>query len=186
MLLIPLIFALLTNQAAMREVSIPGDCVGRPCVFTSNIAFDDSGLPDDRPTTWGTTAAVRVPFHFSPPPGYRVAILHVRGDLIGWARGPVPEGTFAGILWGLQNSSSGPATTVDLAAQGCYIYHQGAVGRERERVDFDEDTRDVGLLDPDNVLWSVQALFLNDTGRTIHQEISVLVTFRFVRDGKLE
>lgn len=126
---------------------------------------------------------VVIPYQFHPPLGYRVRILRTRGDLIAWPRGVPPPGTYAGILWGLVRTLSGGAADVALSAHGCYIYAQDRVSVGGSRAPFDSLVADGGPLDDDNVLWSKFALYLNDTGLSIHIEASI-VSYQYEKENQ--
>ncbi|HUA58998.1 MAG TPA: hypothetical protein VML19_09610, partial [Verrucomicrobiae bacterium] len=68
-----------------------------------------------------------------------------------------------------------------LGASGCFVYLQQGVGREPVRAAFDFDVATGGLLDPDNTMLVRRAVFLNETGVSIHMEPTFIVEFRYER-----
>lgn len=177
------------DEAPSRHIvaqSSPGcllcSCILWACESTVNIAYDAEGAPDSRPGTWGTAAAVQVPIHFdNVPAGYSVQILRVYGDLIGWARGPVKAGTHAGLLWGLFTSQVALSPNVEFGSFGCPIYFQDAVGQGEVNRTFDQTILAGGILPSDDTLTSQQAVFLNDTGQSIHQEATFAIVYQFIK-----
>ena len=167
-----------TCFAQRMHVKAAGDCISSACDSSVNIPFDGSGAPCPA-GTWGTCGARVVPIQFDGvPAGYSVQILRVYGDLIGWVRGPVPDGTHAGMLWGLMNSQVVDSPNVEYGAEGCFIYLQGIVGSTRA---FDQIITAGGVLPADNILVSQEAFFLNDTAQPIHLEATFNLVYRFVK-----
>lgn len=160
----------------------PKDCIKSACSVASNMVADLKGEPDMRLWTWGDTAYQVQPITFRPPAGYRVRILRVYGDFLTWPHGKAPEGTAAGVLWGLQTSGPEGSAHADLAADNAMLYVQHATGGKPERAPIDFDVREGGLLEADNVLNSKLAVFLNETGLKIHMEASFVLVFKFEKD----
>jgi hypothetical protein len=160
-------------------------CTLTPCTFSTNIAWDSAGTKDTRPSTWGTQASVqsKIPF-VNVPAGYRVLITHATGDEIAayHAASLPPVGSMAYVLVGLTNTTANqsPYVATGLGSQGCFLYFQSAVGTAGTRIPFDLDTAG-GLLNSDNILIIKQALFLNDTGQSVHMEATVVVSFTYVK-----
>jgi hypothetical protein len=174
-----IVAALSLSQA--RHVASGGDCVSAPCVSTVNIPFDSVGIPCPQ-GTWGVCDARRVPIQFDDvPAGYSVAILRVYGDFIAFAHGSVADGSHAGILFGLFNSEVGLSPNVEYGSQGCFLYLQGSVGSGDFRGAYDQVIPAGGILPANNVLISQEAVFLNDTERSIHEETSMALVYRFVK-----
>ncbi|MFB3779795.1 MAG: hypothetical protein ACE141_19400 [Bryobacteraceae bacterium] len=146
----------------------------------ANFAADIEGEADTRPGTWGKAGVAEWRITFRPPAGYRVRVLRAYGDLVSWARGRVPEGTYAGVLMGLQTTAPDGSQTADWLADNCFLYVQDVVGREGKRSPFDAKT-DV-LLEADHVLRVKVAAWLNDTGLPIHMEPTFVVVYRFEED----
>lgn len=145
---------------------------------SSNFSADLAGQPDSRPGTWGTAEAVTWTITFSPPAGCSVEITQIHGDLVAWPTGgKVEEGRFAGVLFGLSTTGPDGSTHGDWLADSCFLYVQDAVGREARRAPFSEKVK-VRLLD-DRLMVKV-AVWLNDTGRTIHMEPTFTLGYRFV------
>ncbi|MGI8744948.1 MAG: hypothetical protein ACR2NN_20715 [Bryobacteraceae bacterium] len=75
-------------------------------------------------------------------------ILRVYGDFLIWARGHVPDGTYAGARLSIHTSA--PAVPVftpsDLAVDNCFLYIQLATGGKPERAGFDNAVSTGGLL----------------------------------------
>ena len=162
------------------EVSIaPKDCIAEPCSSSTNFAFDLAGVPDTRPGTYGTAEAMSGRITFSPPAGYRVHILRVYGDFIGWPVGVVPEGTAAGVLFALGSTGVSGSTNADFMADGCFLYIQDSTMGKPLRDPYDFNVRAGGLLEADNVLVLTAAVWLNTTGLKIHMEPTFVAVYRF-------
>lgn len=179
-----LIGALLASailSAAGRHIN-GTECVVTVCTASINIPYDDAGVQDNRNgIVWGTAGFVTTPIQFDHvPPGYVVHITHVRGDLVAMMHGKVPEGTNAGILWSLQTTSSKSSDTVEYGSSGCFEYVQGFVNQNNLRAPFNDDTSSEGWLDSDNIVWSKEALWLNDTGLAIHAEVTLVIEYQYV------
>lgn len=68
----------------------------------------------------------RQDYQIQAPAGYRVRILKVYGDLLLWPIGQVKPGTFAGVLFGLQNTAPDGSIRMDLGADNTMLYIQDA------------------------------------------------------------
>jgi hypothetical protein len=170
-----------------RHVStLLGSCIVSSCVSTVNIAFDTAGTPC--PTgTWGMCGAVQTPIQFDDvPTGYSVSILRVYGDFIGWVHPEtlptvIPAGSHSGLLWGLFNSNVAASPNVEYGSSGCFIYFQGSVSTGDFRGPFDQVIQAGGILPSNDLLISQQAIFLNDTGQSIHQEATFALVYQFTK-----
>lgn len=157
-----------------------------PYSASSNFTVDLTGSPDDRPSTWGDAGVQSWKQLFHPPGGYRVRILRLVGDLTAWpkilpADAPVGPGLVSGLLVGFQTTAKEGSDRVDYAADNTMLYVQDAVGAapEKTRTPLNCDVSVGGLLEADNALVIVAANFLNDTGTTIHMEVTYTVTYQF-------
>jgi len=154
--------------------------ISHPVRFAStNFSTDIAGEADTRPGTWGTAGASEWKITFSPPAGHRVKILRVYGDVVAWAKGKAPAGSYSGLLFGLQTTAPEGSRYADLAADNCFLYLQDVVAAEGKRLPFDVRFDDV-TLEPDNVLVVKVAAWLNDTGLPIHIEPTFVLVYRFV------
>ncbi len=172
--LIPAILAIALSSCAHAQA------LG-PFSVATNHSDDILGTADTRPGTWGTAGYGVHELRFHPPAGYRVRVLRVYGDFQGFIR-QNPTGNCAGVLWGLQTTAPEGSIRVDPAADNTMLYVQDSLcarGTFRDPVDF--DTSAAGLLEPDNVLLSKAAVFLNETGEPIHTESSFVVVFQYER-----
>jgi hypothetical protein len=153
-----------------------------PYSASTNFACDLLGVPDTRPGTWGLCGVADNIVQFHPPPGYRVRILRVYGDFSAYPRAVVPAGKYAGISWGLITPSARdkPSTHADNAGTAI-VWRQAFVGQNAVMSDFDYDTSIGGLLDPDNKLISRMAIWLNETGVTMHMEPTWVMEFQYER-----
>lgn len=169
---------LLAATALAQQPQILG-----PYMSAGNFATNIVGTADNRPETWGKAGAVTNKLTFSPPAGYRVRILRVTGDLVGWPQ-PKPASGCSGVLWGLQTTAPGViapgvGNRSDYAADNTMVYVQDATCGEKFRTPIDSNVSAGGLLMPDNVLVSVVATWLNDTGAMIHLEATFTLTYQF-------
>jgi len=114
----------------------PTDCIGKTCTIAGNFSADLTGVPDSRPSTWGTAEAVENRLTFKPPPRHRVRVLAVTGDLVAWptrmgqGSAVVEPGRFAGVLWGMQTTGQDGSKWADWAADNCFLYVQAVTGGE--------------------------------------------------------
>jgi hypothetical protein len=152
-----------------------------PFAVSMNYPADLTGTPDTRLGTWGLAGAQTTSVQFHPPAGYRVRLLHVRGNYMAWARGTYQAGQHAGVSWGLTTSAPVGSTLVDDAAEGCQVYLQYAVGNGEVNEPFDIAIPN-GLLGSDNVMDEVNAIFLNDEAIAIHAETTFILEFQFEKE----
>jgi hypothetical protein len=172
------LLAILLMLPACAEPHVLG-----PFSAATNHADDIIGTPDGRPATWGTTGYGVHAIQFHPPAGYRTRILRVYGDFQGWLR-KNPSGNCVGVLWGLQTTAKEGSERVTPAADNTLTYVQDSIcgtdGR-KFRADFDYKIA-AGLLEPDNVLNSKVAVWLNETGEPVHMEPSFVVVYRYEKE----
>lgn len=157
------------------------DAILGPYSAATNFSADILGDDDHRPDTWGKAGAHVWRIVFKPPAGYRVRVLRVYGDFLAWPKGKVPEGTYAGVLFGLQTTAPEGSVRADWAADNCFLYVQTATGGQPARAAFDYDVSVGGLLQDDHVLIVKVAVWLNDTGLAIHMEPTLSIIYRFER-----
>lgn len=149
-----------------------------PCDSGSiNLAWDSAGTAcPSGPGMWGNCASVRFPLTFQGvPSGQKIVVTRFYGDVIGWASTAVTPGHHAGILWGAWNSNT-PSNTVDdgstlVANSSCSWYDQGSVSSGDFTVLFDRPNLNWPLAG-DNMLTVQLAEFLNNTGASIHVELT--------------
>ena len=159
---------------------MPGHCSGGGMqrFGATNMAADLAGDPDNRPGTWGTAGAQSVQIHFAPPAGCRVRITRVYGDFLAWARGVVPPGTYAGVLFGLSTAAPDGSTNADLISNSCFVYYQAVIGSDQgARIQYDIPGLNVIL--PDGVLVEKVAVWLNNTGQIVHMEPSYVIVYEW-------
>ena len=165
-----------------------------PLQFSVNIAFDNEGTPDTRPTTWGNAAYADTPVPFvNIPKGKKVRLLRWDGDFYAFIHGNAPPGTHAGLLAGILTqaklvngiwqAANQPSPYVDPSVQasaGCPLFVCHSVGADSStcRIPINVDLSAGGLLD-ESVFLMRQALFLNDTGLPIHMEMTGVVSFQY-------
>lgn len=149
--------------------------------FTTNIAYDAEGQDDTRPGTWGKAAFVdsHIPF-INVPAGYRVRLLRGYGDHVAWPHGTPAANTYAGVLFGILANLSGgsPYVGPGLGSAGCPLYIQNKVPGEARAFDF-VFPLESSLVGADNVMILRQAVFLNETGVSIHMEATITIEFRY-------
>lgn len=158
--------------------------VSKPEVFrsASNFAVDLLGPIDTRPGCWGRADYQLKKITFRPPVGHRVRILRASGDLVSWARGRVPRGSYAGVLLGLQTTADEGSRRGDWLADNTMLYVQDVLSREPRTRSFDENVRAGGLLERDHVLVVKLASWLNDTDKPIHLEATLNLTYQWEKE----
>ncbi len=163
--------------------------------FSTNIAYDTPGTPDTRPGTWGNAAYVdsQIPFT-AVPAGCQVVIKRVYGTWQGWVQNPVPgtpsaqpAGSNSGTLFGLLITGAGQSPFVGpgLGSSGNPLYFQNQTGNEGFYSQFDVSFNANNVLAADNILTLRQAIYLNNTGMSIHQEISLVIEFQYAGPGQI-
>lgn len=155
---------------------------------SGNFAADLYGPVDLRSGTWGRADSLVLPIRFNPPPGYRVRILSLRGDLTAWIKTlpgdpETPKESAAGVLAGFQTTSAVNGTeeaSCELCVSGTPLYIQDWVTEKQPaaRAAFDYAGIDT-LLDADNTLQAKVADWLNTTGKPIHLELTYTVQYRY-------
>ena len=156
-----------------------------------DIGADLAGSPDPRALewpgkVWGNAGYSDTAIQFAPPPGYQVHIISAVGTVSSFAHGTVPTGTTAGLSWGLI-SNAVTATPNAAVNPACMAYVKQSI---TSRHDADTTpfsfTRiaDNGILGPDNILVSRTAVYLNETGLSIHIEQALVLTYEFVPVAK--
>lgn len=115
------------------------------------------------------------------PAGKRVRLLRIYGNWTAWPLGVVPAGTYAGILFSVTASSYGqsPFVGTGLGATNNSLFLQSAVNQEPVAVPFDLDISAAGLLEPDNIMMHTLAIFWNQTGLQVQQEVQFVVEFGY-------
>lgn len=154
-----------------------------PFSISANFSADLFGPVDTRPNCWGHADFVTWPITFQVPAGYRVRILHARGDLLAWPKvlpgeTPVPAGRYAGVLMGLQRSGESTAPC-DWCEDTAMLYIQAGLSDAPARAAFNDDVSAGGLLGPDHKLIVKVAAWLNTTERPIHIEPTFNLTYQF-------
>jgi hypothetical protein len=82
-----------------------------------------AGTPDTRPGTWGNTAFAENVATFSPPAGYRVRVLRVYADFIGWPESGVPpNGSSCEIGWGLKTSAPDGSARLSVVYDNSFVW----------------------------------------------------------------
>ena len=174
--------AILSPLISAQKKSTPAATPPVPLEYSTNFAYDTPGTPDTRPGTWGNAAYVDIPVVFTMPPAGSAGVItaRIRGTHQGWAHGVVPSGTNAGILFGLlvEGAGQSPYVAAGLGSSGCPIYLQTQVGQDGATVEFNEDLGQMPL-GQDLTLTTRLAVFLNDTGQSIHQEASYVLEFSY-------
>jgi hypothetical protein len=147
-----------------------------------NFAVDLAGVPDTRPGTWGNTGFAQNLATFSPPAGYRVRVLRVYGDFIGFPKSGVPAaGTACEIGWGLKSTAPDGSSRLSTGYDNSFIWLQNVItsGSPSCRAAFDHNVESGGLLPPDNKLISQTFVALNTTGLVIHMEPTFTMIYQF-------
>ncbi len=177
-------------RAVVLGFVLAGAACAQPIqVGVSNFSVDLRGDPDNRVATWGTAAAEAWTMTFRPPEGHGVEIRGVAGDLVSWPTemgttpATVPEGRFAGVLFGLGSSSSGHGSTkADFFDEHTFLYIQDVVDQSGSRTRFNQEYEACSVfLNEDHKLIVKVAVWLNDTGRMIHMEPTFTLQYRFIR-----
>lgn len=159
----------------LSSCSLRGDCEVRH--IAGNFAYDLIGAPDTRPDTWGTAGADYRVLTFNVPPGQRVRILRIVGDLTARWRvlGRKPEGLYTGVLAAIHKPESSGSAFADWAADGHFVYVQGDIGSTGVlRVPFDQsfERSDPGALLETSALVFKFAKYLDETLYSTHAEIT--------------
>jgi hypothetical protein len=177
--------ALLSLCGWSTSADVPADVLG-PYTAAGNLSADLFGAVDTRQSTWGRAEAFTWDQQFSPPPGYRVRILEITGDVMAWptdygiTAAAVPEGRCYGILAGAHFPDEngvvhGGSRHGTLMSDDTPFYVQGAAcGAVAVNKDFHVDLRGVenNVLSGSNLLRWKAAIWLSDTGYPIHLEIT--------------
>ncbi len=181
-----------------------GDCIERPCQVATNVADRITGKVDLRPNQFGLAEAVVHDTEFFPPPGYRTRIVKLHGDFIGWF---VEKGIFGelftmqfdptkglyrsqvrkysvGLLTSLRHTGPEGSAHGWPVADNAMVYRQHVLDRwnTTARLDFSEPIVN-GLLQPDNVLRIVHAVFNNTSNKQVQMETTVQIQFVFEPNG---
>jgi hypothetical protein len=184
------------KRITLLALMIASACYGqRVQTMAGNLPRDLLGPVDMRdtrtvcngPCIWGNADSVLMPITFSPPAGFRVKILSLRGDMVSWIKSlpgdkATPLESMAGTLMGFEEND----TQTDLACTYCAmrtpLYIQDSVGEKspNHRADFNYDGVDL-VLPADNTLNLKIAAWLNTTGKPIHIEATYVIKFQFVR-----
>jgi hypothetical protein len=150
-----------------------------PCVVSTNYSTDLTGIAGVSGNTWGTANHSDWQMAFHPPTGFRVRVLHVRGDFVAGPHGVTPAGTGTYVLFSLMTSGAVASPLADNSSGGCFLEIQGGTNGAIIRLPFDSDVSAGGLLGTDAILVIRAAMFLNDTGLVIHEEPTMVITFDF-------
>ena len=158
-----------------------------PFQSTSNTSFDVTGDPDGRPGSWGLSKAVPVRLKITAPPGYRVRILRISGDLVAWPKKGVLTGDqYAEVGWGLNTSLKDGSTYMSYpddpkatAYDNCMVWIQDVIVATRGAVRATFNRRVSALLNADGTMYSQAFVALNTSGLAIHLEPTVTVLYRF-------
>jgi hypothetical protein len=170
-----------TSQAVQGRYSVN-------YISSANFSVDSYGPLDTRPGTWGHADHTIFPLTFTPPPGYRVRILKINGDLVSWPKvlpgqPAVPDAAASGVLIGFQTTAPDASTRCDYCADNTMLYIQDALTNKPIRTPYSVDVSAGGLLETDNKLIIKVAQWLNTTGYPIHMEPTFTVTYRFERSS---
>jgi hypothetical protein len=172
-----------TNSPIPIVTPAASDCITTNCSSAADTTYTLVGNHDGRPGTWGTTDTRIINFVFANVPyTYRVQILRVYGDNIAWIQGLDKGDTnaHAGVLFSM-SATGGGTNSMSPGNANCFLYHEGAIsGQTTLNMSFDNETKDGGLLNTDNVLQVKMALFLNDSGAAVFQDTTFVVVYRFV------
>jgi hypothetical protein len=155
-----------------------------PFTASGNFAYNLYGTLDTRQQTWGYQDSQEEVLTFSPPPGFRVRITRLRGDLVAWATpstipAPPPPGTTAGVLLAFHDSTPDGSTRCDYCADNTPLYLQDSVTAAKPNTRAPFDVAVDWVLPADNRMIVKAASYLNTTGQTIHAEATFTVTFSF-------
>ena len=147
-----------------------------PYVKTHNHSDDLLGTP--KAGEWGVSDQAVHPYRFSPPSGYRVRVLRIRGDVQGFIRNPTAY--CAGTMWAMHAQLATPPQVDEFVDPTLLLWVQDATCRGasfRDPVD-----RPVNQLLKTPELVSKVATFLNETGQPVHIEASFTITYQFERE----
>jgi hypothetical protein len=156
-----------------------------PFFASSNFTADLLGPVDVRPGCWGNADVATWTITFRPPPGYRVRVLRLRGDLVAWPRvlpgeKAIEPGNYAGVLLGFQTTAPEGSVRCDWCADNTALYIQDAMSNKPIRAPFNHEIG--ALLEPDHKLVVKVAAWLNTSGHPIHIEPTFTTVFQFEKD----
>jgi hypothetical protein len=181
-MLLPILLLLISRPLPAQPPSVIG-----PFQDSSNFAYDLGGVMDTRPSTYGMTETQTTVMQFNPPEGYRVRVLKIEGDLIFAPEfaganksivGPVPPGTGGYIILAFNRTSSADSHRCTPCDDNSIVTLQGKYPSKDGRLAFDRDVHINGVLEDGQLVFKV-ATFFNTTGRKIHAEPSVNITYQF-------
>ena len=155
-----------------------------------NIAGDLTGVIGDCPGTWGGCAAYASQVQFHPPTGYRTRILRVYGNFIAAPKTgtPAPNQRFE-VGYGLKTTAPDESSLVTYPGyaatgyDGSFLWLQDYITpiADKSVIPFNVDVSAGGLLEPDNILISQAFIALDQTGLTVHEEVSFVAIYQFER-----
>ena len=162
-----------------------------PFTASGNFTYDLYGALDTRPQTWGYCDSQEAVLTFSPPPGFRVHMSRIRGDLVAWVRSssanaPTPPESDSGVLLAFHDSTPDGSTRCDYCADNTPLYLQDSVTAAQPKTRAPFDVAVDWELPADNRMIVKAASFLNTTGQTIHAEATFTVTFSFDEPNPLQ
>lgn len=164
-------------------------------VMSGNFAADITGVRDTRPATsrkaastiwqatWGNAGSTMWPIKFSPPPGERVVIHSIRGDIVAWSRTSYAgaQDKF-GVLAAFQvrRQNTGGAGLCDWCDVSTLLYAQTAaasssIAQRRFSIRF-KAPQEL----PERTLYVKTAAWLSDIPGPVHIEVTYTVEFEFV------
>jgi len=173
------------ESAQAKTVAVATNCTATsPCSSGSiNLAWDSTGTPCVGSGLWGNCSYIRFPLTFEGvPKGDHIVIERFWGDTIAWTSAPVSPGHHVGFLWGAWNSNALSNTVMDgntlMANSSSEWYDQGSVSSGDFTVLFDRPNLNWPLAG-DNTLTVQVAEFLNNTGASLHLELTFTVQYYF-------
>ena len=169
------------------------NCTENPCQVTTNVADRLIGEVDLRPNQFGTAGVAIHNIPFKPPTGFRTRILRLHGDFTAvfverntfqdsWMMRyqASQRSYFAGALTSFRHTGPEGSPHADHVADNAMVYRQRFLHSRSPTgaVDYSEKIIN-GLLQPDNILRIVHAVFNNTSGKFVQMETTVQIQFRF-------
>lgn len=148
---------------------------------SGNVSIDIKGEPDSRPGTWGNAGAQYHEIKFNRPPGSRVRILLLQGDIVTFPWDQARSNGHAGVLASFTTKPNpmGAANLCTLCSADVLHYTQTISSLEGDTRQFTRVFKN-GYILPEDTLVIVQAVWLNTYDVPVHIETTYNIEFDYV------